>query len=98
MRNAITLDIEDLDEIGNEDEPGGTGAILLGSVTVCGVPFHAQGYQMAPDPDGTGLQDALQQTDEFAQLHHALEGDREPWQTIAIADREYVFILAPFTR
>lgn len=98
MRNAISLDIEDLEEIGEEDEPGGTGAILLGSVTVCGVPFHAQGWQVAPDPDGTGLQDVLQRSEEVATIHHLLEGDREPWQTVTIADREYVFVLAPYTR
>ncbi|SEM79165.1 hypothetical protein [Streptacidiphilus jiangxiensis] len=84
--------------IGDEGQEGGVWARVVTQITINGVQFHLEGWQIEEPSYGDGtayLQAALQQDDSLAQLADAVAADG-PFTTVSVNGRSYVLVASPY--
>ena len=94
---SIALESIVWDAIG--DDPFDTGrnedahSVLLGCITIGGTHFHAEAIEVTTDDDGEQIAVPATKVDFLRELQ-----DREgiEFQTVEIADRNYVLVILPY--
>ena len=95
--HPVTVPDDGWEAIGAPDAPGGVTAVLLTTITINGVPFHATAIQVVDQlSDNVGYAQVGVQSDTYLD-HLAVVTDPDgPWMTMTIAGRPYVVYLAPY--